>query len=206
MLVDNAVVVLENIYRRYRLGENPFAAAVKGTYEVLGAVVASTVTTIAVFLPVVFIEEEAGQLFRDIALAISGAVGLSLVVSMTLIPAASAPLPRRERAWRRRKRTGKGRLQRSGRRHASPRGRGLRRNGRRDESLDPSQYTAPPGDDHRTRRDRDRVELAAVAPGRVLACRKSQSGLRNRPPPAWLQLDTNDAAWRNRRRWAAALY
>lgn len=92
MLVDNAVVVLENIYRRYSLGESPFQAAIKGTHEVWGAVLASTLTTIAVFLPVVFIEEEAGQLFQDIALAISAAVGLSLIVSMTLISTASARL------------------------------------------------------------------------------------------------------------------
>lgn len=92
MLVDNAVVVLENIYRRHSLGEDPETAAIKGTAEVWGAIVASTLTTIAVFLPIVFIQEEAGQLFRDIALAISGAVALSLVVSMTVIPAASSKL------------------------------------------------------------------------------------------------------------------
>ncbi|MEM9658123.1 MAG: efflux RND transporter permease subunit, partial [Planctomycetota bacterium] len=92
MLVDNAVVVLENIHRRYSLGEQPLFAAVKGTQEVAGAVVSSTLTTIAVFLPVVFIEEQAGQLFRDIALAITAAVGLSLLVSVTLIPTAAARL------------------------------------------------------------------------------------------------------------------
>ena len=93
MLVDNAVVVLENVYRRYStLGEPPFTAAVKGTSEVWGAVLSSTLTTIAVFLPVVFVQEEAGQLFRDIALAISAAVALSLVVSITMIPTASARL------------------------------------------------------------------------------------------------------------------
>ncbi len=92
MLVDNAVVVLENIYRRHSLGEPPFVAAVRGTQEVWGAVVASTLTTLAVFLPVVFIQEEAGQLFRDIALAISGAVALSLLVSITVIPTAAARL------------------------------------------------------------------------------------------------------------------
>lgn len=93
MLVDNAVVVLENIYRRNKdLEEPPFQAAVRGTQEVWGAVVASTLTTVAVFLPIVFIQEEAGQLFRDIALAISAAVTLSMVVSMTVIPTASSRL------------------------------------------------------------------------------------------------------------------
>ncbi len=94
MLVDNAVVVLENIYRRYQGGEPPFVAAVRGAKEVWGAVIASTLTTLAVFLPVLFVEEEAGQLFRDIALAISSAVGLSLLVSITVIPTAAARILR----------------------------------------------------------------------------------------------------------------
>jgi HAE1 family hydrophobic/amphiphilic exporter-1 len=95
MLVDNAVVVLENIFRRHQQGEAPFIAAVAGTKEVWGAVVASTLTTLAVFVPVLFVQQEAGQLFRDIALAISFAVGLSLIVSVTLIPTAAARLLRR---------------------------------------------------------------------------------------------------------------
>jgi HAE1 family hydrophobic/amphiphilic exporter-1 len=104
MLVDNAVVVLENIYRRYQLGEPPFVAAVHGTQEVWGAVVASTLTTLAVFVPVLFVQQEAGQLFRDIALAISFAVGLSLIVSVTLIPTASARLLRRTEGIEQRRR------------------------------------------------------------------------------------------------------
>jgi HAE1 family hydrophobic/amphiphilic exporter-1 len=90
MLVDNAVVVLENIYTKWQAGESPFSAAVKGTREVYGAVTSSTLTTVAVFLPVVFVQEEAGQLFRDIALAISAAVALSLVVSIVVVPVATA--------------------------------------------------------------------------------------------------------------------
>ncbi len=92
MLVDNAVVVLENIYRRRQSGEAPFLAASRGTAEVAGAVVASTLTTIAVFVPVLFVQETSGQLFRDIAIAISCAVGLSLIVSFTMIPTAAARL------------------------------------------------------------------------------------------------------------------
>lgn len=92
MLVDNAVVVLENIYRRRQEGESAFLAAAEGTKEVAGAVVASTLTTIAVFVPVLFVQETSGQLFRDIALAISCAVGLSLIVSFTMIPTAAARL------------------------------------------------------------------------------------------------------------------
>lgn len=89
MVVDNAIVVLENIYRHYQLGESPKTAAVRGAKEVWGAVLASTLTTLAVFVPVVFVEGQAGQLFRDIAIAISCAVGLSLLVSITVIPSAS---------------------------------------------------------------------------------------------------------------------
>lgn len=97
MLVDNAVVVLENIYRHYEMGDPPLKAAAKGTSEVWGAVFASTATTVAVFLPIVFIEEEAGQLFRDIALAISAAVALSMLVAVTVIPTAASRLFRRGR-------------------------------------------------------------------------------------------------------------
>ena len=92
MLVDNAVVVLENIYRHYQMGHSPFDAAERATKEVWGAVVASTLTTLAVFLPILFVQEEAGQLFRDIALAISSAVGLSLLISVTVIPTSASRL------------------------------------------------------------------------------------------------------------------
>lgn len=87
MLVDNAIVVLENIDRHRHLGKSPFRASHDGTREVWGAVLASTVTTVAVFLPVIFIEEEAGQLFRDIAIAITFSIMISLLVSVSVIPA-----------------------------------------------------------------------------------------------------------------------
>ena len=86
MVVDNAIVVLENIYRHRGMGKTRLEAALDGASEVWGAVLASTLTTMAVFLPVIFIEEEAGQLFRDIAIAISSAVALSLIVSVLVIP------------------------------------------------------------------------------------------------------------------------
>ncbi len=92
MVVDNAVVVLENIVRRVRSGESPRQAAYWGSREVWVAVLASTLTTVAVFVPVLTIQEEAGQLFRDISLAIATAVMLSMVVSITVVPAASARL------------------------------------------------------------------------------------------------------------------
>lgn len=92
MVVDNSIVVLENIYRHRQLGKDGFRAALDGTREVWGAVVASTLTTLAVFVPVVFVQEEAGQLFADIAIAISAAVLMSLVVSVLLIPMLAARL------------------------------------------------------------------------------------------------------------------
>jgi len=92
MVVDNSIVVLENIYRHRQMGKSRFVAALDGAKEVWGAVFASTLTTIAVFVPVVFIQEEAGQLFADIAIAISAAVGLSLIICITVVPSMSARL------------------------------------------------------------------------------------------------------------------
>jgi len=85
-LVDDSIVVLENIYRHREMGKTARQAALDGAREVWLAVVASTATTVAVFLPVFFIKEEAGQLFRDISLAIAISVGLSLIVSVTVVP------------------------------------------------------------------------------------------------------------------------
>ncbi|MCP3677965.1 MAG: efflux RND transporter permease subunit [Deltaproteobacteria bacterium] len=92
MLVDSAIVVLENIDRHRRMGKSPFEAAYDGTREVWGAILASTVTTIAIFLPVAFIKEESGQLFRDIAISVTCAITLSLIVSVTVIPMLSKQL------------------------------------------------------------------------------------------------------------------
>lgn len=92
MVVDNAIVALENIYRHRQMGKERLQAAYDGATEVWGAMLASTLTTIAIFLPIVFIEDEAGQLFRDIAIAVSAAVGLSLIVALTVIPMMSARL------------------------------------------------------------------------------------------------------------------
>lgn len=86
MLVDSAIVVLENIDRHRKMGKSPFESAYDGTREVWGAILASTLTTVAIFLPVVFMQEEAGQLFRDIAIAVTCAVILSLFVSVSVIP------------------------------------------------------------------------------------------------------------------------
>ena len=92
MVVDNSIVVLENIFRHRQMGKSRIQAAHDGASEVWGAVLASTLTTIAVFLPVLFVRQEAGQLFADIAIAVSCAVGLSLLVSITVIPSLSAKI------------------------------------------------------------------------------------------------------------------
>lgn len=86
MLVDNSIVVLENIDRHRKLDKNTYQAALDGAKEVWGAVFASTATTVAVFLPVIFMQEEAGQLFRDIAIAITSSIVISLLVSVSVIP------------------------------------------------------------------------------------------------------------------------
>ncbi len=86
MLVDNSIVVLEAIHRRRQAGIDPALAAVDGTQEVGAAVTASTLTTVAVFLPIVFVEGVAGQLFRDQALTVTFSLLASLVVALTLIP------------------------------------------------------------------------------------------------------------------------
>ncbi len=92
MVVDNAIVVIENIFSHLQQGKSVKQAAAEGTSEVGGAVLASTLTTLVVFFPVLLIQESAGQLFRDIALAIMAAVGLSLIVSLTVVPSAAGLL------------------------------------------------------------------------------------------------------------------
>ena len=86
MLVDSAIVVLENIDRHKKMGKPFFTAAYDGTNEVWGALIASALTTIAVFLPIIFLQNEAGQLFKDIAIAVTAAVSFSLFVSISVIP------------------------------------------------------------------------------------------------------------------------
>jgi len=92
MVVDNAIVVLENIFRHRQMGKSELRAAYDGAAEVWGAVLAATLTTLAVFIPIIYVREEAGQIFKDIALTISSAVGLSLVVAITAVPMLSARL------------------------------------------------------------------------------------------------------------------
>ncbi|MEM6665327.1 MAG: efflux RND transporter permease subunit [Pseudomonadota bacterium] len=92
MVVDAAIVVLENIYRLRQQGKSPAVAAYEGARQVWGAILVSALTTVMVFIPIIIMELEAGQLFRDIAVAISVAVVLSLIVAVTVIPALSSRL------------------------------------------------------------------------------------------------------------------
>lgn len=87
MVVDAAIVVLENIYRHREKGLSPLEAAYQGARQVWGAIFVSALTTVVVFIPVLVTELEVGQLFRDIAVAISVSVVLSLLVAITVIPA-----------------------------------------------------------------------------------------------------------------------
>lgn len=89
MVLDAAIVVLENIVRLRELGEKGEQAALKGTTQVWGALLASTTTTVAIFLPVVFLKDESGQLFADLALTITAAVSASLLAAVTVIPTAA---------------------------------------------------------------------------------------------------------------------
>lgn len=92
MTVDNAIVVLESIDQARKRGENPFKAAVLGVSRVWPAVLACTLTTVIVFIPILFIQQEAGQLYSDIAIAMCASIAASLAVAVTVVPALEARL------------------------------------------------------------------------------------------------------------------
>ena len=95
MLVDNSIVVIENIYRLRSEGVPPYRAAISGATQVGGAITASTLTTVCVFLPIVFVEGMTRQLFTDMALTITYSLLASLIVALTLVPAIGSGLLRR---------------------------------------------------------------------------------------------------------------
>ena len=97
MLVDNSVVVIENIYRLRAKGANVIQAAVSGAAQVAGAVTSSTLTTVCVFLPIVFVEGITRQLFTDLALTMTYSLMASLIVSLTLVPAMASGMLRKEK-------------------------------------------------------------------------------------------------------------
>lgn len=92
MTLDNSIVALENISRHLNMGKSRFNAALEGIQEVWPAILASTLTTVMVFLPVIFLQVEAGQLYSDIAVAIAASILMSMLIAITLIPAASSRL------------------------------------------------------------------------------------------------------------------
>jgi multidrug efflux pump len=94
LVVDDAIVVLENIQRRADLGEPPLVAAARGTRQVAFAVIATTAVLVAVFLPIGFLEGNTGRLFRELAVALAGAVAISAFVALTLTPMMSSKLVR----------------------------------------------------------------------------------------------------------------
>ncbi len=98
MLVDNSIVVLESIFVRRKLGEDARTAAEKGASQVSGAVLASTLTTVVVFLPIVFVEGIGGQLFRDLGMTVSFSLVASLIVSLTLMPTLYALFTRKKKS------------------------------------------------------------------------------------------------------------
>jgi multidrug efflux pump subunit AcrB len=92
MVLDAAIVVLENIVRLREKGETPHNAASKGASQVWGALLASTVTTVAIFLPIAFLEDISGQLFADLAITIAVSIVVSLIIAVTVLPTAARSL------------------------------------------------------------------------------------------------------------------
>lgn len=86
MIIDSAIVVLENILRHIKIQKDLLKACVVGTYEVTGALFASTITTLAIFIPIIFLKDDAGKLFVDIAVAASSSIGISLLICLFIIP------------------------------------------------------------------------------------------------------------------------
>ncbi|MCW8863396.1 MAG: efflux RND transporter permease subunit [Colwellia sp.] len=92
MVLDAAIVVLENIVRLREKGEAPENASLKGATQVWGALIASTVTTVAIFLPIAFLDAVSGQLFADLAITIAVAIVASLIIAVTVLPTAARKL------------------------------------------------------------------------------------------------------------------
>ncbi|MCD8356804.1 MAG: efflux RND transporter permease subunit [Clostridia bacterium] len=98
MLVDNSIVVIENIYRLRNLGMPAAKAAVRGAQQMSGAIFASTLTTICVFLPIVFTEGLTRQIFADMGLTIAYSLSASLIVALTVVPAMGSTMLKKEKA------------------------------------------------------------------------------------------------------------
>ena len=189
MVVDAAIVVLENIYRLRQTGMPPAEAAYQGAKQVWGAILVSALTTVMVFIPILTMELEVGQLFRDIAVAISVAVMLSLLVAMTVIPALSKRLLTKVRPIRRGH-------QASG--HRPPR----RRLFQRGHGVHPrrgAQSRARPWGRRRRHLRGARQRLCAPPQARISPRRQPQSGVRRDHPAARLQPRHQDRDRQDRR-------
>ncbi|MFS8542759.1 MAG: efflux RND transporter permease subunit, partial [Limnochordales bacterium] len=92
MVVDNAIIVLENIFRRRSQGEDAATASIRGSQEMTGAIIGATLTTVAVFLPAAFLDSFAGQLFKELGITVSLALAASLIVALTVVPSLAAGL------------------------------------------------------------------------------------------------------------------
>ncbi|MEM1326504.1 MAG: efflux RND transporter permease subunit [Bacteroidota bacterium] len=90
LVVDDAIVMLENIYRRIEDGEDPIEAGHKGSKEIYFAIIATSITLVAVFLPIIFLQGLTGRLFREFGLVVTGAIVISTIVSLTLTPMLSS--------------------------------------------------------------------------------------------------------------------
>ncbi len=205
MLVDNFIVVLENAHRHRQMGKPPFKAAIDGTSEVWGAVVTSTLANLAVFIPVLFVQDQAGQLFRDIALAIASALVLSLLVALVVVPTASArilgesrwkPFRGKSRLWEsnghpdsRKAKAAAGLQARIGRNRSFRRC--LRSAGYAHQFLDSGNHAAIGGGLDRVhgRDDWPDVGAGAIHEGRVSAGRQPQPGHRMMLPPPGYNLN-----------------
>ena len=96
LVVDDAIVVLENVHRRTELGEPPLVAAITGTREIGFAVIATTLTLISVFVPISFLPGDLGRLFREFGFTLAAAVAFSALIALTLTPMLASRLPEHE--------------------------------------------------------------------------------------------------------------
>lgn len=101
LVVDDAIVMMENIYVKIENGMSPYDAGLKGSQEIFFAIISTTITLIAVFIPIVFLEGMTGRLFREFSIVIAGAVAISSFVALTLTPMLSTKMltPHRKHGW-----------------------------------------------------------------------------------------------------------
>jgi len=100
LVVDDAIVMMENIYRRIEEGESPMEAGLRGSKEIYFAIIATSITLVAVFLPIIFLRGLTGQLFREFGIVVSGAIVISTIVSLSLTPMLSSRFLKKSRRSR----------------------------------------------------------------------------------------------------------